>query len=130
MNKFFIFFLKLLAAIIMLQTLYFKFNGAQESIDLFTKLIGEFEAYMRVGTGIMEFTATVLLFLPRTTWLGAAFTSGLMSGAILSHFVVLGIEHNNDGGALFYGAVITFVAGLILLYSERKQIPIIGKILQ
>lgn len=130
MNKFFIFFLKLLAAIIMLQTLYFKFNGAQESVDLFTKLIGEHEAYMRVGTGIMEFTATVLLFLPRTTWLGAAFTSGLMSGAILSHLVVLGIEHNNDGDALFCGAVITFVAGLILLYNERKQIPIIGKILQ
>ena len=53
-----------------------------------------------------------------------------MSGAILSHLVVLGIEHNNDGGALFYAAVITFVSGLILLYNERKQIPIIGKILQ
>ena len=130
MNKLFIFFLKLLAAIIMLQTLYFKFTGAEESVDLFTKLIGEYEAYMRIGTGIMEFTAAVLLFIPRTAWLGAAFTSGLMSGAILSHLVVLGIEHNNDGGALFCGAVITFVAGLILLYNERKQIPIIGKILQ
>ena len=130
MNKYFIFFLKLLAAIIMLQTLYFKFTGAQESVDLFTKLIGEHEAYMRVGTGIMELIAAILLFLPRTAWLGAALTSGLMSGAILSHLVVLGIEHNNDGGALFYAAVITFVAGLILLYNERKQIPVIGKILQ
>ena len=130
MNKYFIFFLKLLAAIIMLQTLYFKFTWAQESIDLFTKLIGEHEAYMRVGTGIMELIAAILLFLPRTAWLGAALTSGLMSGAILSHLVVLGIEHNNDGGALFYAAVITFVSGLILLYNERKQIPIIGKILQ
>ena len=130
MNKLFIFFLKLLAAIIMLQTLYFKFNGAQESVDLFTKLIGEYEAYMRIGTGIMELIAAILLFLPRTAWLGSALTSGLMSGAIISHLVVLGIEHNNDGGALFCGAVITFLAGLILLYNERKQIPIIGKILQ
>lgn len=114
----------------MIQTLYFKFSGAQESIDLFTKLAGKYEGYMRVGTGIFELVASILLFLPRTTWLGASFTCGLMFGAILSHVFVLGIEHNNDGGILFFSALITFISGWILLYNERHEIPIIGKILK
>ena len=119
--------LKLVAAFIMLQTLYFKFSGAQESIDLFTKLARENEAYMRIGTGILELIASILLFIPSKTWLGAFLTVGLMSGAVFSHLSKIGIEHNNDGGTLFTLAIITLISGGILLFINKKSIPIIGE---
>lgn len=119
--------LKLIAAVIMLQTLFFKFSGAQESIELFTKLAGENEAVMRIGTGVLELIASILLFIPKKTWLGAFLTIGLMGGAIMGHLTKLGIEHNGDGGTLFTLAVITLIAGVILLYLNRKDIPIIGE---
>ena len=71
MNKKILFVLKTIAAVIMLQTLFYKFSGAQESIDLFTKLAGENEAFMRIGTGILELVASILIFISKTTWLGA-----------------------------------------------------------
>ena len=127
MNKHFILFLKIVAATIMLQTLFFKFTGAQESIDSFTKLAGDNEAFMRVGTGILELIVSVLLFIPKKTWLGAGLAVGLMIGAIISHLTILGIEHNNDSGALFCSAIITLITSGIILWNETKDIPIIGK---
>lgn len=114
----------------MLQTLFYKFSGAQESIDLFTKLAGENEAFMRIGTGVLELIASILILTPKTTWLGALLTVGLMSGAILSHLTNLGIEHNNDGGLLFTSAFIVFITGAIVLNSEIKNIPLIGKMIE
>lgn len=125
MKKFFPIILKLIAAIIMLETLYFKFSGAQESIDLFTKIAGDNEAMMRIGTGILELSAAILLFVPKKTWLGALLTIGLMSGAILSHLTILGIEHNNDNGALFISAFIAFLAGITLFILNKKEIPLL-----
>lgn len=125
MKKIFPTLLKVVAAFIMLQTLYFKFTGSQESIDLFTTIAGENEALMRIGTGILELIASILLFIPKKTWQGAFLTVGLMSGAILSHLTILGIEHNNDNGALFMSATITFLAGVILLFLHKKDIPLI-----
>lgn len=127
MKKYISFFLKLVAAIIMLQTLFFKFTGAQESVDLFYKIAGDNEAYMRIGTGIMELIASILLFVPKKTWLGASLTTGTMSGAILSHLTILGIEHNNDGGALFFSAIIACIAAIIILFQYKKDIPFINK---
>ncbi len=127
MNKYLLLILKIIAAFIMVQTLYFKFTGAQESIDLFTKLAGENESFMRIGTGVLELIASVLLFIPKRNWLGALLTSGIMSGAIFSHLTKLGIDHNNDGGALFTSAIITLIIGLIVLFTNRKELPIIGK---
>ena len=127
MNKKIVLILKIIAAIIMFQTLFYKFPGAQESVDLFTKLVGENEAYMRIGTGILELLATILLFIPRATWLGALLTIGLMSGAILSHLTILGIEHNNDGGLLFISAIITLISGIVVLLSEKENIPFLKK---
>lgn len=122
MKKYLPLILKLIAAIIMLQTLFFKFTGAQESIDLFTKVAGENEHLMRIGTGVLELIASILLFVPKKVWLGAGFV-GLMGGAIFSHLTKIGIEHNNDGGTLFIMAVITLLAGGILLFQNRKDIP-------
>ena len=110
----------------MLQTLFYKFYGGQESIDLFTKLTGENEAYMRIGTGVLELIASILLLLPKTTWFGALMTFGLMSGAVFSHLTIIGIIHNNDGGLLFASAIITLIIGLVVLYKERKKIPFIN----
>jgi len=122
-RKNFILILKLLIAIILLQTLFFKFSGAQESVDLFTKIAGNKEGFLRIGTGFLELIASILLFVPKKTWMGAILTFGLMSGAILSHFTIIGIEQNNDGGALFFSALIALVTSGILLFLYRKELP-------
>jgi len=127
MKKYLPLLLKLVAAVIMLQTLFFKFTGAQESIDLFTTIAGKNEAVMRIGTGVIELIASILLFIPNKTWLGALLAAGTMAGAIMSHLTILGIEHNDDGGTLFIMAIITLVASGILLLLNRKDIPLIGK---
>ena len=126
MKKYIPLILKLVAAAIMLQTLFFKFTGAQESIDLFTKIAGENEALMRIGTGIIELIASILLFVPKRTWLGALLTVGTMAGAVMSHLTILGIEHDGDGGALFISALVALLATGVLLIMNRKDIPIIG----
>jgi uncharacterized membrane protein YphA (DoxX/SURF4 family) len=126
MKKYLPLILKLIAAVIMLQTLFFKFTGAQESIDLFTKVAGDNEQLMRIGTGVLELIASILLFIPKKVWLGAGLTVGLMAGAIFSHLTKIGIEHNNDGGTLFMMAVITLVAGGLLLIQNKKDIPFLN----
>ena len=126
MKKIFPIVLKVVAAFIMLQTLFFKFSGAQESIHLFTAIAGDNEAIMRIGTGTLELIAAILFFVPKKTWLGALLTIGLMSGAIISHLTILGIVFNNDGGALFMSAIVTLLAGIILLIQNKKEIPFIG----
>jgi uncharacterized membrane protein YphA (DoxX/SURF4 family) len=126
MKKYLPLILKLIAAVIMLQTLFFKFTGAQESIDLFTKVAGDNEQLMRIGTGILELIASILLFIPKKVWLGAGLTVGLMAGAVFSHITKIGIEHNNDGGTLFMMAVITLVVGGVLLIQNKKDIPFLN----
>ena len=126
-KKYFPLLLKIIAAFIMLQTLFYKFSGAKESIDLFTKLAGGNEMLLRIGTGIIELIASILLFIPKKTWLGALLGTGLMSGALLSHLTILGIEHDNDGGTLFICATITLISTGILLILNRKDIPFINK---
>ena len=127
MKKYLPVFLKLIAAIIMLQTLFFKFSGAQQSIDLFTQISGKNEALMRIGTGVIELIASILLFIPKKNWLGALLIIGLMGGAITSHLTTLGIVHNNDNGVLFLGAVITFISGAFLFIYYKKDIPLFGE---
>lgn len=127
MKKYLSTILKIIAAAIMTLTLFFKFTGAQESIDLFTTIAGDNEAAMRIGTGIIELIASVLLFIPKKTWLGALLAAGTMAGAVVSHLTILGIEHNNDGGALFISALVTLLSSIILLILNRKDFPFIGK---
>ena len=112
--------LRLVAAIIMLQTLYFKFTGHPQSVELF-KTIG-MEPWGRIGTGVLELVASILILYPRTTGFGAALGLGLMSGALFFHlFTSLGIEVDGDP-VLFIYAVITFLCCLILLIIYRSQI--------
>jgi hypothetical protein len=118
--KIFTWIIKLTAVIILLQTLYFKFTGAEESVYIFTKLGAE--PYGRIGSGIIELIASVLILVPRTTLLGAIIGLGLMSGALMSHFLILGIEVKGDGGTLFILGVITFLCCLILIIQNKNKI--------
>jgi len=116
--------LRLVAAAILLQTLFFKFTGAEESKFIFTTL--GVEPWGRLGSGVVELVAAILLLVPSTTTIGALIALATMSGAILSHFVFLGIEVKNDGGLLFFLALTIFAASLGVLYLHRLEIPIIG----
>ena len=110
----------ILAAIILLQTLYFKFTGAPESVYIFDQL--GVEPYGRIGTGVLELIVSILLILKRTSVIGAFLGLGVMSGAILSHLFVLGIEVQNDGGLLFGMAILVFVLLLITLILQKDKL--------
>ena len=112
--------LRIIAAVILLQTLYFKFTAQPESVELFTKL--GMEPWGRIGTGIGELITAILLLIPRTTLLGAVMGVGLMSGAIFFHLTKLGINFAGDA-ILFSYAVITFVCCSCLIIIFRKNIP-------
>ncbi len=116
----FIWVLRILAAVILLQTLYFKFTAHPQSIKLFTTL--GMEPWGRIGTGVFELIASILILIPRTTLLGALMGLGLMAGAIFFHLTKLGIIFDGDAG-LFTYAVITFVCCLLLIIIYRKNIP-------
>lgn len=127
MNKIRIFqwILRLIAAAIMLQTLYFKFTAQPESIDLFTAL--GMEPWGRIGTGIVELIASILILIPRTTLLGAFLGLGLMCGAIFFHLTKLGINFGGDS-LLFTYAVIVFMACGLLILINKKEIPALLKL--
>lgn len=112
--------LKLTAAIIMLQTLYFKFSGAEESVYIFSQL--GLEPYGRIGIAVMELIASLLILWPKTTVYGAVLAMGLMAGALFSHFTTLGIEVQGDGGLLFIYALLVFFSAAILVFIYRHQL--------
>jgi putative oxidoreductase len=116
---------RIVAAIILLQTLFFKFTAAPESVYIFTKVHAE--PWGRIGSGVVELIAAVLLLIPRTVWAGAFLALGVMAGAIFSHLTILGIEVIGDGGLLFALALIVFVTSSVALVLHRSQIPVIGR---
>ena len=116
--------LRIVAAVILLQTLFFKFTGAPESVYIFTKVGAE--PWGRIGSGMVELVAAVLLLVPAAAWIGAGLAIGVMAGAILSHLTVLGIEVQGDGGLLFGLALLVFAASAVVLYLHRAQLPLIG----
>ncbi len=112
--------LRIVPALIMLQTLFFKFSASEESVYIFS-VVG-IEPWGRIATGVFELIASLLLLYPRTTYLGALLGAGLMSGALMMHFTVLGYEVKGDGGLLFIYALVVFACCLLLLYFQRKQV--------
>ena len=107
-------------AIILLQTLFFKFTGAPESIYIFTKL--GMEPVGRIGIGILELIAGILLFIPKTNHFGALLGLGIISGAIFFHLTKLGIVVQDDGGQLFYLAMSVFFGCLIILFLKKDTL--------
>lgn len=123
---------RIIAALIMLQTLFFKFTGAEESVYIFSKL--GVEPWGRYASGIIELVASILLFVPSMTWLGALLGLGTMSGAILSHLTVLGVSVPNsdgtsDGGYLFFLALTVFLCCALVLFISRREIPLVKQYL-
>lgn len=124
--------LRLVVAGILFQTLFFKFTGAQESVYIFTKL--GIEPWGRIGSGVGELIAVILLLIPSTVTIGAILSLGVISGAIMSHLTKLGIvvinsDGTSDGGLLFALALIVFVCSAIILAIHRREIPIAGSML-
>jgi len=118
--------LRLIAAAIMMQTLYFKFTASPESVYIFTSI--GMEPWGRIGIGLMELIAAVLILFPRTTVLGAIMATGLMCGAIYFHLSKLGIVVLNDGGQLFVYAIVVLVASVWLVWIHRIQIYTLLKV--
>jgi uncharacterized membrane protein YphA (DoxX/SURF4 family) len=111
---------QIIAAIILAQTLFFKFTAAPESVALFTKL--GVEPFGRILAGIMELITVILLLIPRKAWIGAIFGIMTMGGAIMAHLTVIGIESNGDGGELFFLALITLTCCLTVAYIRKSDI--------
>ena len=117
--------LQVLVAGILVQTLFFKFTGAEESVYIFTTVGAE--PWGRIGSGVMELIAAVMLLTPALVPYGAILTLAAMSGALLSHLTLLGIEVKGDGGLLFGLALTCFVGGAIILGIRRAQLPLHGR---
>ena len=111
--------IRILAAVIMLQTLYFNFTANPQSVHLFTVL--GMEPWGRIGTGVLELIASLLILFPRTTGFGALMGFGLMSGALFFHLTKLGIVFDGDA-VLFSYALIVFICCGILLVVYRKSL--------
>src|SRR5436190_5664268 len=119
--------LRILAALILLQTLYFKFSASPESIYIFSKL--GMEPWGRISIGILELIAGILILVPVTTPFGALLAIALMSGAIFFHLTKLGISVQNDGGQLFIYAVLVLVSSTVLVIIYRSELLTVKKIL-
>jgi len=119
---------RITAAVILAQTLFFKFSGAEESVYIFTKV--GLEPWGRYGSGVAEFIAAILLLTPRFAWAGALLALGVITGAIVSHLTVLGILVKDDGGLLFGLAIAVFLTSSITAYLHRRQIPCFSKLLK
>jgi putative oxidoreductase len=118
--------LQLVAAVVLFQTLFFKFTGAKESVYIFSTL--GLEPWGRIGSGVVELIASILLVIPATVAVGALLSLGVISGAIFSHLTKLGIALPavNDRGELFTLAVVVFICSAAVLILHRREIPLIG----
>jgi len=117
--------LQIAVAVILFQTLFFKFTGAEESKYIFTTVGAE--PWGRIASGVLELIAVILLLIPSTVTLGALLALAAASGAIMSHLTKLGIVVRGDGGLLFALAVTIFISSIIILLLRRAEIPVIGK---
>ena len=125
MNKKILLGLRILVAIILIQTLRFKFSAHPDSVYIFSKV--GLEPVGRIGIGVLELIAGILLLVPKTIWAGAGLTMGILGGAIMMHLTELGIEVNGDSGILFYTAIFVFIVSGVLLWNYKKDIPVIGE---
>ena len=117
---------RIVAAVILAQTLFFKFTGAEESVYIFSKV--GLEPWGRYGSGIAELIATILLLAPRFAWAGALLALGVIRGALVSHLTVLGIVVKDDRGLLFGLAITVFLTSAVTAFLHRRQIPVVSQL--
>lgn len=116
--------IRIIIALILIQTLFFKFTAHPDSVFIFSKV--GLEPYGRILIGVLELIAAILILIPKSIWVGALLSLGVISGAVIMHLTKLGIDVNNDGGKLFYMAIIVLISSVLVLWNERKKIPVIG----
>ena len=87
------------------------------------------EPWGRIGSGVVELIASVLLLLPRTVVFGAILSLGVISGAIVSHLTKLGITLPavGDRGELFALAIVVFGCSAAVLVLHRREVPVLGR---
>jgi putative oxidoreductase len=127
-----IYMLRLVAATILMQTLFFKFTAAPESVYIFSRVgsgigLPFLEPWGRIGSGIIELIASIFLLLPALSWLGSLMAIAVTAGAIVSHLTVLGIEVQGDHGLLFLLAWIVVITSAVNLFIVRNTIPFPGE---
>ena len=113
----------LIAAGIMIETLFFKFSAAPESVYIFSKM--GTEPWMRWVQGLWELAASICLLIPALRWAGGILTTGAMLAAILSHMTWLGYAIQGDHGLLFSMALVTFTCGFTVMVLHRHEIPFV-----
>lgn len=122
-----------IASFILLQTLYFKFGiGGEAALNESKAIFGTiteaifgvigYESYLRIGTGILELIAALLILFNRTTVFGALMALGLMAGAILSHILFIGIIVKDDGAQLFMMSIVVLLCSAKVLYDEKDHL--------
>jgi len=116
---------QLTVAVILLQTLFFKFTAAEESVYIFSTIHAE--PWGRIGSGVIELVASLLLFVPALAPFGAILAMASMAGAIATHLTILGIEVKGDGGLLFGLALVAFAGSAVVLLVRRAQLPVVGR---
>src|ERR1041385_7914128 len=119
--------LRLIVAAILLQTLFFKFSAAKESVYIFSTL--GMEPWGRIGSGIFELIASILLLIPGTVTVGAAMALAATGSAILFHLTRLGVALTavGDHGELFALAIVVVLCSLGALLLHREEIPWVGR---
>ena len=75
-KKIFSWILRLTVAVILLQTLYFKFTGHADSVHIFSEL--GVEPWGRIGLGVIELITVLLILLPKTKIFGMITSLGIM----------------------------------------------------
>lgn len=116
--------LKLLISLIVGQTLFFKFSGAEESIYIFSTL--KVEPWGRIALGTLELLSIILLWISRTTVYALILIFVMMCGAVASHLFILGIDIMGDGGELFILGMVTLLTSAVLLFTKREEIKTLG----
>jgi len=111
---------RIVTALILLQTLFFKFSAAEESVYIFTTV--GMEPWGRIAVGVMELIASALILISASAWLGAGLALGLMLGAIGMHLTLLGIEVQGDGGYLFYLAISVSICSVLVLWIDKGRV--------
>lgn len=117
---------QVVAAVILLQTLYFKLTGAPEPIYIFTTI--GMEPWGRYGSAAVELVAGILLLVPSLAGIGAVLALGVISGAIFFHLTTLGIVVMDDGGTLFVMALVVFACSLTVAWLRRGQNPVLNRL--
>ncbi|WP_425389463.1 DoxX family protein [Ekhidna sp.] len=111
---------RLIVAIILAQTLPFKFSGSEESVWIFEQI--GWEPWGRYLIASIETVSTIFL-LTNYYIIGAIISLSIISAANFLHFTKLGFIVNDDGGTLFILSIIVIFCSLwIVLYWNMQRV--------